>query len=167
MFNTMLEGIKEETIGYLFNAEVRVQPAGAGQAGPGGQLGGVGQAPIDLRARGLRGAAPSPATLQYSAPTIDGAAGTGAVQVQSEQDRTAAPALGLGAGERPSSGTSARSGTGRDGSGTGPAGNRPASGRRQQAPGQVVGSGPSRNAPCPCGSGKKYKRCHGAPSAAE
>jgi preprotein translocase subunit SecA len=22
--------------------------------------------------------------------------------------------------------------------------------------------GTSRNAPCPCGSGKKYKRCHGA-----
>ncbi|MFM8965858.1 MAG: SEC-C metal-binding domain-containing protein, partial [Actinomycetota bacterium] len=21
--------------------------------------------------------------------------------------------------------------------------------------------GVSRNAPCPCGSGKKYKRCHG------
>jgi preprotein translocase subunit SecA len=21
-----------------------------------------------------------------------------------------------------------------------------------------------RNAPCPCGSGKKYKKCHGAPS---
>jgi preprotein translocase subunit SecA len=30
-------------------------------------------------------------------------------------------------------------------------------------PGQVVGSGPARNAPCPCGSGKKYKRCHGDP----
>ncbi|MBX6357015.1 MAG: SEC-C domain-containing protein [Micromonosporaceae bacterium] len=28
----------------------------------------------------------------------------------------------------------------------------------------MVSSGaPSRNAPCPCGSGKKYKRCHGAP----
>jgi preprotein translocase subunit SecA len=26
--------------------------------------------------------------------------------------------------------------------------------------------GPARNAPCPCGSGKKYKRCHGAPNAA-
>ena len=25
---------------------------------------------------------------------------------------------------------------------------------------------PSRNAPCPCGSGKKYKVCHGAPSRA-
>jgi preprotein translocase subunit SecA len=23
----------------------------------------------------------------------------------------------------------------------------------------------SRNAPCPCGSGRKYKRCHGAPGA--
>jgi preprotein translocase subunit SecA len=23
-------------------------------------------------------------------------------------------------------------------------------------------SGPSKNGPCPCGSGKKYKRCHGA-----
>ncbi len=25
---------------------------------------------------------------------------------------------------------------------------------------------PSRNAPCPCGSGRKYKRCHGAPTTA-
>ncbi|MEN8235417.1 MAG: preprotein translocase subunit SecA [Actinomycetota bacterium] len=32
---------------------------------------------------------------------------------------------------------------------------------------QVVRSGEKvgRNAPCPCGSGKKYKRCHGAPGA--
>ena len=26
----------------------------------------------------------------------------------------------------------------------------------------TVGSGPGRNDPCPCGSGKKYKKCHGA-----
>ncbi|MFN2534286.1 MAG: SEC-C metal-binding domain-containing protein [Pseudonocardiaceae bacterium] len=25
---------------------------------------------------------------------------------------------------------------------------------------------PARNAPCPCGSGRKYKRCHGAPTTA-
>ena len=25
---------------------------------------------------------------------------------------------------------------------------------------------PARNAPCPCGSGRKYKACHGAPSRA-
>ena len=26
-----------------------------------------------------------------------------------------------------------------------------------------VFAGASRNAECPCGSGKKYKKCHGAP----
>ena len=25
-------------------------------------------------------------------------------------------------------------------------------------------AGTSRNAPCPCGSGRKYKRCHGDPA---
>ena len=29
-------------------------------------------------------------------------------------------------------------------------------------PPRIVGDAPDRNAPCPCGSGKKYKRCHGA-----
>ncbi len=29
-------------------------------------------------------------------------------------------------------------------------------------PPRIVGELPSRNDPCPCGSGKKYKRCHGA-----
>ncbi|MDX6676117.1 MAG: uncharacterized protein QOE31_169 [Solirubrobacteraceae bacterium] len=29
-------------------------------------------------------------------------------------------------------------------------------------PPRLVGDTPSRNDPCPCGSGKKYKRCHGA-----
>jgi len=48
--------------------------------------------------------------------------------------------------------------------------------RREQAEMQMVGGGVSekpqqvirrekigRNDPCPCGSGKKYKKCHGAP----
>jgi preprotein translocase subunit SecA len=26
---------------------------------------------------------------------------------------------------------------------------------------KATSGGPSRNSPCPCGSGKKYKRCHG------
>ena len=29
-------------------------------------------------------------------------------------------------------------------------------------PPRIVGDTPARNDPCPCGSGKKYKRCHGA-----
>jgi uncharacterized protein YecA (UPF0149 family) len=36
----------------------------------------------------------------------------------------------------------------------------------QQKVRQVVRDGEKvgRNDPCPCGSGKKYKRCHGAPT---
>ncbi|MEU4776759.1 SEC-C metal-binding domain-containing protein, partial [Micromonospora sp. NPDC023633] len=41
----------------------------------------------------------------------------------------------------------------------------PAGDTRRAAPGQAeAGNGPSRNAPCPCGSGRKYKRCHGSPN---
>jgi len=29
-------------------------------------------------------------------------------------------------------------------------------------PPRIVGDAPARNDPCPCGSGRKYKRCHGA-----
>nr|WP_281689080.1 SEC-C metal-binding domain-containing protein [Pseudonocardia thermophila] len=36
----------------------------------------------------------------------------------------------------------------------------PRPGRRQGSTQQ-----PSRNAPCPCGSGRKYKQCHGSPTA--
>jgi len=37
-------------------------------------------------------------------------------------------------------------------------------GEQAQAKGQAgqPARTPPRNAPCPCGSGKKYKRCHGA-----
>jgi preprotein translocase subunit SecA len=175
MFNTMLEGIKEEAVGFLFHAEVEVreapQPQPQAPAAPGVPVP-VPQAPVEIRARGL-GATRPVAGLQYSAPTIDGAAGAGAVTVEREQDRTAAPALGLGGrGPQVGQGPAVGKGPGRRqvGPRPTPGGARrqpvPAAGaRRQQAPGQVVGSGPSRNAPCPCGSGKKYKRCHGAPGA--
>jgi preprotein translocase subunit SecA len=35
---------------------------------------------------------------------------------------------------------------------------------QRDAAGNVVEAPISRNAPCPCGSGKKYKHCHGQPS---
>jgi len=38
--------------------------------------------------------------------------------------------------------------------------------RYEPASGQVVGSQTARNALCPCGSGRKLKRCHGAPGGA-
>ena len=78
LFSAMMDAIKEELVGFLFNAEVQVE---------GDQVGAKGLTP-----------APSPvAQLQYSAAEIE----------------------------------------------------------------PNTAGGTSKNAPCPCGSGKKYKRCHG------
>ena len=95
------------------------------------------QPPVEIRAKGLGRAAQRQA-LQYSAPTIDGEAGAGGVAV--ERPAAQAPALGVGTSS--------------------PA---PSDARRSASGQAVGGDGPSRNAPCPCGSGRKYKRCHGSP----
>ena len=34
---------------------------------------------------------------------------------------------------------------------------------KSQQPQLTSAKRPQRNAPCPCGSGKKFKKCHGAP----
>ncbi|GGM34673.1 preprotein translocase subunit SecA [Dactylosporangium sucinum] len=156
MFQQMQEGIKEEAVGFLFNLEVQVEEApvpalvaddevdgDAGLAVP------LPDSHVEIRAKGLGGNR-MPRALQYSAPTVDGEAG---VVVEHQQEQ--APALGLGDGRPSPSGDGARR--------SGP----PAPSGRKPSPGQAVASnGPSRNAPCPCGSGKKYKRCHGAPGGA-
>lgn len=157
MFAAMLDGIKEESVGYLFNLEVQVeqQPAvlaaadggadtadgavpaardGAGRAvapaaaGPGIPAGaGAGPAIV---AKGL--VAPRrPARLEYSAPTVDGGAG---VEQRSGGSASAAPAR--------SGGTVVEASVAAD----------------HPEWGKVA-----RNAPCPCGSGRKFKRCHGSP----
>jgi preprotein translocase subunit SecA len=149
MFNQMMEGIKEEAVGFLFNLEVQVEeapatPADTAELPPSGEEHGE-ESRVEVRAKGLGGNR-RPQALQYTAPTIDGEAGAGAPQIQQGQQ---APALGLG------------------GSPIVPAG--PAhgtAGRGRTSSGQAEASnGPSRNAPCYCGSGRKYKRCHGAPGA--
>jgi preprotein translocase subunit SecA len=135
MFATMLDAVKEEAVGFLFNVEVQVEQASAPD------VSGVGAAPVALKAKGLSASQRRQQQLLYSAPTIDGEAGAGGVMLEQE-----ASPLGIGAA---------------------PGGGSPGAqaANRRPAPGQAVGTGPSRNAPCPCGSGKKYKRCHGAPTA--
>jgi preprotein translocase subunit SecA len=147
MFSQMLDGIKEEVVGFLFNLEVQVEEAPAPPPVIDTQAARLlpSTKPVEIRAKGL-GRPSQPQALSYSSPTIDGAAGSGAVMFEQ------APALGIG-GEQPTRPTGPQSAR--------------AAGQKAPAPGQVVGSGgPSRNAPCPCGSGKKYKRCHGAPAGA-
>jgi preprotein translocase subunit SecA len=102
MFAAMMDAIKEESVGYVFNIEVQVDET----EGDDGQ-------PHEMVAKGLD-APKRPVQLQYTAPTVDG-------------DPNAAPQT-----------------------------------VRNEAPGADFGDVP-RNAPCPCGSGKKFKRCHGDP----
>jgi preprotein translocase subunit SecA len=153
MFATMMDGIKEETVGFLFNVEVQVEEAAAPEPtavpiGGGSSVPLPDDATVEIRAKGL-GRSRQAQGLQYSAPTIDGGAGSGSVEIQQQ-----APALGVGGSPSPSG--------------------QPSPARRPSprpvgasASTSAASNGPSRNAPCPCGSGKKYKRCHGAPGGAQ
>jgi preprotein translocase subunit SecA len=131
MFTVMMEGIKEESTGFLFFAEVNLEE-GAGTDEDAddiddredadeetGHPDGASDNDERVRAASILGKAfthpDRPSNLQYSAPTVDG---------EGSVERTAVAPVG-GAG-----------------------------GSYDNVP---------RNAPCPCGSGRKYKRCHGAP----
>jgi len=135
MFNAMKEGIREETVGFLFNLEVQVDEeeeaevgvellAGADTSGASGLSGDLAQPltqphdgnghehhPPHVFAKGLQ-APRAPQNLTYSAPSEDGEVEVKGQTVSNADDPFA---------------------------------------------------GVSRNAECPCGSGKKYKKCHGAP----
>ncbi|HEY0811643.1 MAG TPA: SEC-C metal-binding domain-containing protein, partial [Pseudonocardia sp.] len=170
MFAAMLDGIKEETVSLLFHVQVQVVPAEAAPADAGS---------IDA---GSAAAAPTAA-----APA--GAAPVGAAPRQVPAEVAAAPRQQAGVGQHrraappapPATSPDAEttgvlpavfgnaaptelsySGPDEDGTATrtgAPAGNGRA-GRSAKA------SEPSRNRPCPCGSGRKYKQCHGSPTAA-
>jgi preprotein translocase subunit SecA len=137
MFNAMKEGIREETVGFLFNLEVQVdeepeavdveipdgmeiEPGHEGHAHPpvfrpigSDRAAGSGESHgLQIRATGPE-APKAPTHLSYSAPSEGG----GEVETHGETVSNADDPF----------------------------------------------AGVSRNAECPCGSGKKYKKCHGAP----
>jgi len=99
LFVAMMEGIKEESVGYLFNVEVTVTP----HAHAPGEVD-----ELDLEAKGLAQTTETK-TLQYSGPSETGEAVSTVVSNDAYAN---------------------------------------------------VG----RNEPCPCGSGTKFKKCHGASS---
>lgn len=126
MFAAMMDGIKAEVVGYLFNLEVQVDedepeaeeevvepmrqplPAADSQATDGHP---DGQHAPQIRAKGLQ-RPQAPQKLTYAGPTETGEVEQRGQTVSNADD----PYAGIG-----------------------------------------------RNALCPCGSGKKFKKCHGAP----
>ncbi len=144
LFATMMDGIKEESVGFLFNLEVQVEddepePAAAPDVVAPAVVDGqdadrrplldsappsaAGHQHPHIVAKGL-GGAQRPQKLTYTAPTVDG----------DVEDTGAAPGAG-GAGVQVD--------------------------QEVDDPFTDV----PRNAPCPCGSGRKFKRCHGDPAA--
>ena len=127
LFNAMMDGIKEESVGFLFNVDVQIDPQPslsdeladmgitdatsleATSAVMAAATGGAVDANPEIAVKGL--APQRPAQLTYTAPSDE----IGTVVTESRSSEV---------GEY----------------------------------GDVA-----RNAPCPCGSGKKYKRCHGDP----
>jgi preprotein translocase subunit SecA len=120
MFAAMMDGIKEESVGFLFNLEVQVDAGEeAAEVEEAEQVvepmrqplpGAPGYEPPHIHAKGLD-LPKQPQHLSYSAPSE-----TGDTEVRSDGAAAEDPYAGVG-----------------------------------------------RNDRCPCGSGKKFKQCHGAP----
>jgi preprotein translocase subunit SecA len=170
MFSSMLDGIKEETVTHLFHVRVQaappppptVQPVQAVQpAAP------EAPAPADdsvTRTQPNRVVAPAAGRAaagngagRHAQPEPDPAATTGVLPTVFGGSGPRKPAeLQYSGPAEDGSATRSRAAATRTG---GRAGGGPA------AAGSAAG-GPSRNSPCPCGSGRKYKHCHGMPTAA-
>jgi len=152
LFNSMMEGIKEESVGNLFNLQVEVQQNPiVEEADENGSAAPATGRPAQPSGRHARGPAkPSPARAVPADSTPNGGAG------QPTADGEPAPqvvAKGLSRPQRPS--RLSYSAPSEDGGGQVE--------RRTDAGGTDKFAKVGRNAPCPCGSGKKYKVCHGDP----
>ena len=129
MFNAMMEGIKEESVGFLFNLEVQVE-----------------EEPVE-------GAAEADFDEEAAALAAGSALSQAAASAQGGHEHPHISARGL---ERPKQPTAL-------------AYSAPTETGDVEVHGRTVTNaddpfaGVSRNAECPCGSGKKYKKCHGAP----
>jgi preprotein translocase subunit SecA len=138
MFSAMLDGIKEEAIGHLFNVKVQTEEAPPPAPSPE-----VAAAPVDDTP------ATGPVEIVRESPS-----GRHAVPPPSavEQTNVLGSAFRGAAPERLS-----YSGPDEDGQAVRSGATRPT--------GKTDNGSISRNRPCPCGSGRKYKQCHGSPAA--
>jgi preprotein translocase subunit SecA len=223
MFNAMMDGIKEESVGNLFNLQFEVQENPIVEEAPGA-------APAAATAAAVQSAEPVPPPAGFGAPAGQAVAGrggkaqgggrhaarSGGQQSGPGQNGPAQNGPGQGGSRQSGGGARQQAGGARQGGGRHAAadgrGHATAAGRGQAAtqsgggagaaaaggaapqgpvpagleqrrPRQLQYSAPSegggvehrgdstanpfanvgRNDLCPCGSGRKYKRCHGDP----
>jgi preprotein translocase subunit SecA len=172
----MMEAIKEESVGFLFNVEVQVEETGPPQLDVNALVAtGPGENPGEVIAEPFVPAVPinEPGGVESAfgaVPQAPPQPATSPIGVADEPATTpppAAPAAVLpeafGRPDRPKN--LQYSAPTVDGAGvhqsTGPM-SATAVGEGAK-PGQADGGEQSRNSLCACGSGKKYKRCHGDP----
>jgi len=192
MFAAMLDSLKEESVGFLYNLQVQVVPGG--ESAPVAVDGAATGAPVLTAASAAatatsavgtaltNGGAPvadAPAAAAPAAPTrrrvrpvepLPTQQAAAAARAAAATTKTASPVAlggkGLGgpakatpltySGPREDGGTETRNGNGSAAK---------QSTARQTTTTATGSKEPARNAPCPCGSGKKYKLCHGRPGA--
>jgi preprotein translocase subunit SecA len=181
MFNAMLDGIKEESVGFLFNLEVKTkeeQEAEAKAKQDEAEAAALAAAQEGTARVLARQAAEGDAAKKAAAATGNGAA-------KATARKAAKPAAAQAAAASPVETPAAKP------SGTGPQLAVKGLDEPRRAPEQLQYSAPTldgspkesgsakaaktatvtgtkepaRNAPCPCGSGKKYKQCHGSAAA--
>jgi len=171
LFLAMDEAIKDETTGYLFNLEVRVETeeaaeAEAGEAETDGQAESQAQPEVKVEVVPRT----DQATPDDKTMTEDGASVTVGGGLATKT-KTKLVGSGLDGPRRATNLTyTAPSADGEaapvrrattSGKAAGKGGG--AKGDNELAPAEAY-PGTARNAPCPCGSGKKYKMCHGKAS---
>jgi preprotein translocase subunit SecA len=178
MFAAMLDSLKEESVGFLYNLQVQVVPAGEAPAGaaPSGAAPVVTAASAAATALAGNGAvgnggavagAPGPAQAApaSSPPAPARRRVVKPIEPLPTEQAAAASLRGKGLGGPPPSAPLTYSGPREDG-GTETRRSGGAGATTKQGAATATGSKePGRNAPCPCGSGKKYKVCHGRPGA--
>ncbi len=163
MFATMMDGVKEDSVGSLFNLQVQVQDnpimAEDGVDGSGGTVISLTQAapPATAPATQPREAPPPAQQRQQARPAREPARQAqqpaAAASQEAEPGIPAGLARGLARPQR--SGSLSYSAPAED-----------ASGRAGHSTASAVGGDYANvggNAPCPCGSGRKFKLCHGDP----
>jgi preprotein translocase subunit SecA len=152
LFAAMMDGIKEESVGFLFNLSVQVET-------PAERLGEQ-DAAVDRAAvngAGVNGAAEAAATQSggFRQPVTEDPSGAQPAGVALNGEHPTVVAKGLSQPSRPKGLTYTAPSADGDAS---------LSSTTVEVTSEESYAGTPRNAPCPCGSGRKYKRCHGDPA---